>query len=205
MNAERERQELSCLSLRMKYTRDTRNPFSTSVTSSMLCLRICVVAMNAHPSILGKKLKLSDNAVKCLLEPFHSLIPVDPVARADSALAATAASDAGTRAAHAAVEIHAIDTNAWIVLDAEIYMFADPKAKVAGIGEVALTELIFLHLEASLENFLSFGATDGDMYGNLFIAADTESTDGETGLALTEKQYRQRKRIRSGDANHSIL
>ena len=130
--------------------------------------------------------KLSDNAIKCLLEPFNSLITVDPVAGADSALAATAASNSGTRAAHTAVEVHAIDTNARIVLDTEIYMFANAKAEVACIGEVALTELIFLHLQASFENFLGFGPTDGDMYGNLFVTADTKGTNGETSLALTE-------------------
>lgn len=62
-------------------------------------------------------------------------------------------------------------------------MFADTEAEVTGLGEVALSQLIFLDLEATLENLLSLGATDGDMHGNLFVTTDTEGTDGVAGLA----------------------
>ena len=62
-------------------------------------------------------------------------------------------------------------------------MFADTEAEVAGLGEVALSQLVFLDLEATLENLLSLGATDGDVHGNLFVTTDTEGTDGVAGLA----------------------
>jgi hypothetical protein len=62
-------------------------------------------------------------------------------------------------------------------------VFADTEAEVAGLGEVALSQLVFLDLEASLENLLRLGATDGDVYGNLFVTTDTEGTDGVAGLA----------------------
>lgn len=54
---------------------------------------------------------LSDNAVEALLEPFDGLVTVDAVAGADSALAAAAAGDTLTGAGHAAVEVHAVDTD----------------------------------------------------------------------------------------------
>ena len=102
---------------------------------------------------------------------------------ADSALAAAAAGDALTRAGHAAVEIHTVDTNRGVVLDAEIDVLADTESEVAGLAEVALAELVLLDLEATLEDLLGLSATDGDVDGDLLVTADTEGTDGVTGLA----------------------
>jgi hypothetical protein len=98
---------------------------------------------------------LSDNAVEPLLEPLDGLVALDAVVDADSALHATAASDTLTGAGHAAVEVHAVDTDARVVLDAEIDVLADTEAEVASLGEVALAELVLLDLEATLENLLS--------------------------------------------------
>ena len=122
------------------------------------------------------------------------------MAGADGGLHAAAAGDALTGAGHAAVEVHAVNTDRGVVLDTEIDVLADTEAEVAGLGEVALAELVLLDLEATLENLLSLrlsvlalrshwfrlpylGATDGDVDGDLFVTADTEGTDGVTGLA----------------------
>lgn len=105
------------------------------------------------------------------------------MAGADRALAAAAAGDALTGAGHAAVEVHAVDTNRGVVLDAEIDVLANTEAEVAGLAEVALAQLVLLDLQATLENLLSLGATDGDVDGDLFVAADTEGSDGVAGLA----------------------
>lgn len=105
--------------------------------------------------------------------------------RADGALHAAAAGDALTRAGHAAVEVHAVDTDGGVVLDAEIDVLGDTEAEVASLGEVALAELVLLDLEATLENLLGLGATDGDVDGDLFVTADTEGTDGVAGLACS--------------------
>ena len=77
------------------------------------------------------------------------------MAGADLALHAAAAGDTLTRAGHAAVEVHAVDTDGGVVLDTEIDVLADTEAEVAGLGEVALAELVLLDLEATLENLLS--------------------------------------------------
>lgn len=87
---------------------------------------------------------------------------------------------------HAAVEVHAVDTDTGIVLHAQVDVLADTEAKVAGLGEVALEELILLDLEATLENLLSLGATDGDVDRDLLVTADTESSDSVAGLAWGE-------------------
>ena len=86
---------------------------------------------------------------------------------------------------HAAVEVHAVNTNARVVLDTQVNVLADTEAEVAGLGEVPLPQFVFLDLEATLENLLGLGATDGDVDSNLFVTTDTEGTDGVAGLAFT--------------------
>lgn len=73
----------------------------------------------------------------------------------DLALHAAAASDTLTGAGHAAVEVHAVDTDGGVVLDTKIDVLADTEAEVAGLGEVALAQLVLLDLEATLKNLLS--------------------------------------------------
>lgn len=105
------------------------------------------------------------------------------MAGTDSALASSSAGHALTGARHAAVEVHAVDTDGGVVLDTEIDVLADAEAEVARLAEVALAQLVLLDLEATLENFLGLGATDGDVDGDLFVTSDTESSDGVAGLA----------------------
>jgi hypothetical protein len=137
-----------------------------------------------HP-LLTPIHRLADNGVEALLEPPDGVLAGDAVAGADPALAAAAAGNTGAGALHAAVEVHAVDTNARVVLDAEIDVLADAEAEVAGLAEVAAAELVLLDLQATLKNLLSLGAADGDVDGDLFVAANTEVTDGVAGLACT--------------------
>ena len=44
------------------------------------------------------------------------------------------------------VEVHAVDSDARVVLDSKIDVFLDAKAKVAGAGEVALAQLVLTDL-----------------------------------------------------------
>lgn len=130
---------------------------------------------------------LSDNGIEALLEPADGVIAGDAVGGADTALGTATAADALTRAGHAAVEVHAVDTDTGVVLDAEINVLGDTEAEVAGLAEVALAKLVLLDLQATLENLLGLGATDGDVDSDLFVTADTEGTDGVTGLACGRK------------------
>lgn len=65
-------------------------------------------------------------------------------------------------------------------------MLADTEAEVAGLGEIALLQLILLDLEATLQDLLGLGSTDGDVDGDLFVTTDTEGTDGVAGLACAK-------------------
>jgi len=66
-------------------------------------------------------------------------------------------------------------------------VFADAKAKVAGLGEVALAKLIFLDLETTLEDFLSLWSTNSDVNGNLLVTTDAKGTDSVASLACGRK------------------
>lgn len=127
--------------------------------------------------------RLADDAVEALLEPLDGLVAVDAVAGTDAGLGAATAGHTLTRASHAAVEVHAVDTNTGVVLDAQVDVLADTEAEVAGLAEVALAELVLLDLEATLEDLLGLGATDGDVDRDLFVTADTERADSVAGLA----------------------
>lgn len=84
---------------------------------------------------------------------------------------------------HAAVEIHSVNSDTWVVLDSQIDVFADTETEVTSLGEVTLPQLVFLDLETTLENFLCLWTADGDVNSNLFVTTDTEGSDGVSGLA----------------------
>jgi hypothetical protein len=52
------------------------------------------------------------------------------------------------------------------------------------VGEVSLSELEFLDLEATLEELLSSIATDSHVNGDVFVSLNTEGTDGVLGLGV---------------------
>lgn len=104
---------------------------------------------------------------------------------ANLGLAATTLGDALTTATHADVEVHSVNSDSWVVLDAEIDVLGDSETEVTGLREVALAELVLLDLEATLEDLLSLWATDSDVDRDLLVTADTEGTDGVAGLGWT--------------------
>ena len=144
---------------------------------------------------------LSDDALEAVLVPLDDLGGVDLVGSANLGLAAPAAGDTLTGTGprclsassaeisrskvhlHDDVEVHAVNADRRVVLDAQVDVLGDTETEVAGLGEVALAELVLLDLEATLEDLLGLGTTDGDVDGDLLVTADTEGTDGVTGLA----------------------
>ena len=76
-------------------------------------------------------------------------------------------------------------------------MFADTEAKVTSFGEVSLSQLVFLDLETSLEDFLGLGTSYGDVNCDLFVSSDTEGSDSVSGLACGLLELIQAHRDRS--------
>lgn len=144
---------------------------------------------------LSEEKHLPDNGVEALLEPLDGVVAGDTVGSTDTALGTAATDNTLTGTGHAAVEVHAVNTDTGVVLDAEIDVLRDTEAKVAGLAEVALAQLILLDLEATLKNLLGLGATNGDVDSNLFVTADTEGTDGVAGLACREGTRSEKIRL----------
>jgi hypothetical protein len=123
-------------------------------------------------------LALSNNALEPSLEPLDGIILADLVTPADLRLRPSPSRNPSARPSHTAVEVHSVDTDRRVVLDAQVNVLGDAKAKVARLGEVPLAQFVFLDLEAAFEDFFGLGASDGDVHGDLFVTADAEGADG---------------------------
>ena len=78
-------------------------------------------------------------------------------------------------------EVHAVDTNAWIVSDAQIDVFIDAEAEVAGLGKVLSLQLVFLDLQALLQDLLGLLAAHSAVHSNLFVSSDAKRSHGVSG------------------------
>jgi len=101
---------------------------------------------------------------------------------ADTGLPGPPPSHACSWSPHHDVEVHTKDTDAGVISSTKIDVFLDTESKVSGLREVPLSEFVLLDFEATLEDFLGFGAADGDVDGDLFVTTDTERSDGVSGL-----------------------
>ena len=54
-------------------------------------------------------------------------------------------------------EVHTIDTDAWVILDAKINVLLDTETEVSVFREVLSSQLVLLYLQSSLENLLGLG------------------------------------------------
>ena len=80
-------------------------------------------------------------------------------------------------------------TNGRVVLDAQINVLLDAEAEGASLGEVALLELVLLHLQATVEDLLGLGAAHGAVARDLLVTTDAEGADGVAGLEFNLKKY----------------
>ena len=129
---------------------------------------------------------LSHNTLKPRLEPLDRIVLVHLVTLSDGLSSSPPPSHSCTGSRHAAVEVHSIDTNCRVILDAQIDMLRDTEPEVASIREVLLAEFVFLDLQATFEDFFSFGASDRDMDCDLLVTSDAEGADGVAGFACND-------------------
>jgi len=90
--------------------------------------------------------------------------------------------DSATWSTDLDIEIHTVDTSAWVVLDSEIDVLLDTKAKVTTLREVSILEFVLLDLQTLLEDLLGLLTSDGNMASDLIVTADTEGSDSITSL-----------------------
>ena len=106
---------------------------------------------------------------------------------ADSALLALAVSNAVARAGQHDVKVHAVDTSRRVVLQAEIDVLINAKAKVAGRREILGLQLVLANLGTQLEDLLGALATNGDVGGDfldLRMLTDVARSNFRTSSAV---------------------
>jgi len=119
-----------------------------------------------------------DNTIEALLEPCHRILLLNTVREADSRLLLPPSRYSCTWTAHHDVEVHAEDTNTWVVSGAQVDVLLDTETEVPCLREVLAPQLVLLHFQSTLQNLLSLGPTDGDVHSDLLVTTDTERADG---------------------------
>lgn len=78
---------------------------------------------------------------------------------------------------HHHVEIHPIDANSRVILDAQINMLLDSKSKVALRGEVLFSQLVLADFETFLEYLLGLGSTHCAVDSYLLVTTNTKRSN----------------------------
>ena len=125
-----------------------------------------------------QKAPYQDDTVEPLLEPSNGILLPYSVLEANTGMLSPPLSHTPSWPSHHHVEVHTKDTDTRVIPSTEIDVFLDTDSKVPGLGKVPLSEFVLLDLEATLEDFLGFGATNGDVHGDLFVTTDTECSNG---------------------------
>jgi hypothetical protein len=128
-----------------------------------------------------KKLRSGSISVRCQLEhdalvlglvPLDGLVLGHLVVEPHPAPGALPAGDAPAGPLEHDVKVHAVNAGGRVVLEPEVNVLRDAKAKVARLGKVAPAQLVLLDLEAALKELLGLGAAHGHVARNLLVTPD---------------------------------
>ena len=121
-----------------------------------------------------------NSTVIFLLEPFHSLLFANSVLSSNFAFTSSSKTNSASWSFENNVEVHTENTSEWIILDTQIDVFLNTETKATSIWEISLFQFSIFDFKTSLENLVSFIASDGDMYCNFLVSFDTKASNGET-------------------------
>jgi len=80
------------------------------------------------------------------------------------------------------VEIHAVDADRRVVLDAEIDVFLNAEAEVSRRREVVLAQFVLAHLQAALQDLFRLGTAHRAVHRDLLVPPDAERAHGVARL-----------------------
>ena len=94
-------------------------------------------------------LGIEDDTVVLGLEPFHRLLLDQAVREPNSSDLLSPVSDIHASPAQDDVEVHTVDADGWIVLDAQVDVLLDAEAEVTVVGEVFPSQLVLANLKTN--------------------------------------------------------
>ena len=124
---------------------------------------------------------LHNNALILLLEPSDSVLLGYLVFVADSSGSDLASGHSVSRSDQHNIEIHSENASGGIVLQAQINVLSDTETKATSTREVLLLQLILLHLQTTVKDFVGLEATDSYVNSDLLVSSDTEGSDSVSG------------------------
>ena len=122
-------------------------------------------------------LVLHDNSVVLLHEPLHGILLAHSVVDSKGALRNLLLGNSTTRSSDLNIEVHTIDTSAWVVLDTEVNVLLNSEPEATLSSEVLVLKLVFLNLQTFLKDLFGLLSSHGNMTGDLVITANTETSD----------------------------
>lgn len=125
---------------------------------------------------------LDENSVVILLEPFHSVFLVELMRVSDFSFFDLLVHDSLSWSFENDVEVHSVDSSAWVVSKSEIDVLLDTKSEVSILRETALFELVLLDSKSSFEQIFGFVSSDGDVGGDFLSSSDGKGSDSDLGL-----------------------
>ena len=83
------------------------------------------------------------------LEPFHGIVLGESVGESQAAGLVLLVAHVHAGTAEDDIEVHTINTDGRVVLDTQVNVFLDTETKVAILGKVITTQLVFTNLKGS--------------------------------------------------------
>ena len=125
---------------------------------------------------------LEDYTVVLLLEPLDCILLAHSVMNTNRTLGNLLLGNTATWSGDLDVEIHTVDTSAWVVLDTEIDVLLDTETEVSTLSKVSVLKFVLLNLQTLLKDLLGLLTSDGNMAGDLVVSANTEGSDSISSL-----------------------
>ena len=122
------------------------------------------------------------DTLKGVFKPFNSLFLSYAVVKSDGTWSSSSLGNTTSRAGKNDVEIHTVNSYAWIVFDTQIDVFVNTETKVSRRGEIGIFKFEFFDFQTTFQNFRSFLTTNSAVDCNLFISTNVEGTNSVAGL-----------------------
>merc|ERR1712029_935604 len=118
---------------------------------------------------------VEDDTIVFGLEPLHGVVLDQSVGESDGSCAPLLLEDVHAWPTQHNIEVHTVDADVGVVLDAKIDVLLDTKSKVALVREVLTAQFELTDLEAPLEDLFCLRSPDSAVNRDLLVSPDSET------------------------------